>query len=104
MRESRSNTDLDAIIQRPLLVKPFPIHHQNLEMRAWLVIGHRPLTEEDRRQPIGPVRVSGDNEQLEVANYYYGLGPKTFLDMDNCLVRKQDGGEEDAAQRSDQSP
>jgi hypothetical protein len=30
-------TDLDAIIQRPLVVKIFPIHREILEKREWLV-------------------------------------------------------------------
>src|SRR5262245_28786403 len=73
-----SDSDLDAIIQRPLVVKIFPIHRENLEKRAWLVIGNRPLTPADADLPRGPVAIGGSNEQLEAANYYYGLGPKTF--------------------------
>jgi Immunity protein 26 len=85
-------SDLDAIIQRPLIVKVFPIHRENLEKREWLVIGNRPLTKADRRQPNGPLQIAGSNEQLEAANYYYGLGPKTFHNIEDCLVRKKGGG------------
>jgi hypothetical protein len=83
--------DLDAIICRPLIVKVFPIHRENLEKREWLVIGHRPLTEKDRKHPNGPLQIAGSNEQLEAANYYYGLGPKTFYNIDACLVRAKRG-------------
>jgi hypothetical protein len=83
--------DLDAIIQRPLIVKVFPIHRECLEHREWLVIGNRPLTEADRRQPNGPLQIGG-NAQLEAANYYYGLGPKAFFNIEDCLVRKNDSG------------
>jgi hypothetical protein len=85
-------SDLDAIIQRPLIVKVFPIHRENLEKRAWLVIGHRPLAEADRQHPNGPLQIAGSNEQLAAANYYYGLGPKTTYNMEDCLVRKKGGG------------
>jgi hypothetical protein len=82
-------TDLDAIIQRPLVVKSFPIHRENLEKREWIVIGNRHLTPADAEVPRGPVKIAGDNQQLEAANYYYGLGPKTFYDIDDCLVSKK---------------
>ena len=85
-------TDLDAIIQRPLVVKIFPIHRENLEKRGWLVIGNRPLTAADAKLPRGPVRIAGSNQQLEAANYYYGLGPKAFYDIEHCLLRKKGGG------------
>jgi len=81
-------SNLDAIIRRPLIVKVFPIHRENLENREWLVIGHRPLTEKDRKHPNGPLQIAGSNEQLEAASYYYGLGPKTFYNIEDCLVRK----------------
>jgi hypothetical protein len=84
--------DLDAIIQRPLIVKIFPIHRELLEKREWLVIGNRPLTEADRRHPNGPLQIAGINEQLAAANYYYGLGPKAFDNIEDCLVRKNGGG------------
>jgi hypothetical protein len=87
-----AQTDLDAILQRPLVVKIFPIHRENLEKRAWLVIGNRPLTPADAELPRGPVEIAGSNEQLEAANYYYGLGPKTFYNIEDCLVRKKTGG------------
>jgi hypothetical protein len=81
--------DLDAIIQRPLVVKIFPIHHENLEKRAWLVIGNRPLTAADDKLPRGHVQIAGANEQLEAANYYYGLGPATFYNIDTYIIKKQ---------------
>ncbi len=83
--------DLDAIIERPLVVKVFPIHREILEKREWLVIGHRPLTKADRRHPNGPLQIAGSNEQLEAANYHYGLGPKAFYNIEECLVRKNEG-------------
>ena len=84
-----SETDLDAIIQRPLVVKIFPIHREILEKREWLVIGNRPLSKEDQNLPRGPLQISGDNEQLEAANYYYGLGPASFYNIKDCLVEKK---------------
>jgi len=85
-------SDIDAIIQRPLIVKVFPIHREILEKREWLVIGNRPLTKADRCQPNGPLQISGSNEQLEAANLYYGLGPKSYHNIEDCLVRKKAGG------------
>ena len=82
-------TDLDAIVQRPLVVKVFPIHREILEKREWLVIGNRPLTSADAQLPRGPVQIAGSNEQLEAANYHYGLGPKTFYNIEDCLVRNR---------------
>jgi hypothetical protein len=87
-----ADADLDAIIQRPLVVKAFPIHREILEKRGWLVIGNRPLTAANLELPRGPLQISGSNEQLEAANYYYGLGPKTFYNIEDCLVRKKAGG------------
>lgn len=82
-------SDLDAIIQRPLIVKVFPIHRENLQKREWLVIGNRPLTDADRQQPNGPLQISGSNHQLEAANFYYGFGPKTFFNIEEFLVPKE---------------
>jgi hypothetical protein len=56
------------------------------------VIGNRPLTEEDRRHPNGPLGLTGRNLQLEAANYYYGMGPSTIFNMDAHVVQKQSGG------------
>jgi len=81
-------TDLDAIIKRSLVVKVFPIHREILEKREWLVIGNRPLTAADLKKPRGPLQISGSNEQLEAANYYFGLGPACFYNIEDCLVRK----------------
>ena len=84
-----SPTDLDAIIQRPLVVKIFPIHRELLQKREWLVIGNRPLTAADAKRPRGPLQIAGRNEQLEAANYYYGLGPKAFYNIKDCLAQKK---------------
>ncbi len=85
-------TDLDAIIERPLVVKVFPVHREILEKREWLVIGNRPLTAADSELPRGPRQIAGSNEQLEAANYYYGLGPKGFHNIEDCVVRKKASG------------
>ena len=82
-------TNLYAIIQRPLVVKIFPIHREILEKREWLVIGNRPLTAADAVLPRGPLQIAGSNEQLEAANYYYGLGPACFYNIEDCIVRKE---------------
>ena len=84
-----NEADLDAIIRRPLIVKVFPIHRELLQKRAWLVIGHRPLIEADRQHPQGPLQIAGSNEQLEAANFYYGLSPKAFYNIEDCLVRRK---------------
>lgn len=73
--------------RRRLVVKIFPIHHELLEERAWLVVGHLPLDEFDRQQPRGPYEVSGHNDQLIAANYYYGLSDKRFYNIEKCLNR-----------------
>jgi hypothetical protein len=83
-----SQSDLDAIVARPLIVKIFPIHRETLEKREWLVIGHRPVTSADAVLPRGPVSLSGDNHQLEAANYHYGLGPRTWYNIDEFVVGK----------------
>jgi hypothetical protein len=80
-------TDLDAIIARPLVVKIFPIHRENLETREWLVIGNRPLTAADAMRPRGPVQIAGANQQLEAADFYYGFRPATFYNIESCIVR-----------------
>lgn len=87
-----AQSDLDAIVSRPLVVKVFPIHRENLEKREWLVIGNRPLTPEDAKLPRGPRQIAGANEQLEAANYYYGLGPACFYNIDECIVGKRRSG------------
>jgi Immunity protein 26 len=83
---------IDAIIQRPLVVKVFPTHREVLERREWVVIGNRPLTQADDQLPRGPVQIGGSNQHLEAVNYYYGLGPKTFYNIDDCLARPKSGG------------
>jgi hypothetical protein len=67
-------------------VKVCPIHREILEMREWLVIGHRPLTTADQKLPRGPLQISGSNEQLEAANYFYGLGPASFFNIKDFVV------------------
>ena len=77
----------EEIISKPLIVKITPIHHENLEDRSqWLVVGNEPLTEEDRVKPRGPVVISGNNNQLIAANYYYGLSDESFYDVDDWVV------------------
>lgn len=46
------------------------------------------LTKDDRLHPLGPLQIGGSNQQLEAANYYYGLGPKAFYNIHDCLVGK----------------
>jgi hypothetical protein len=87
-----SSTDLDAIIQKPLIVKIFPIHRELLEKREWLVIGNRPLSKADAELPRGPNQIAGSNEQLETANYHYGLGPKAFYNIEDCMVQSKVDG------------
>ena len=87
-----SQRDLDAIIRRPLIVRIFPIHREILEQRGWLVVGNRPIAVKDEKLPRGPLHISGVNEQLEAANYYYGLGPAPFRDVDDLIVRRSGGG------------
>jgi hypothetical protein len=87
-----AETDLEAIIARPLIVKLNLIHRENLEKRAWLVIGNRPVTGDEQKLPrVRPhLSVSGSNSQLEAANYHYGfLKEKPFYDADNWLIREK---------------
>lgn len=86
-----SQTDVDAIIQRRLVVKVFPTHRETLEMREWLVIGNRPLTAADAHLPRGPLRIAGTNQQLQAANYYYGLAPASFRNIEEFIIRTCDG-------------
>jgi hypothetical protein len=87
-----SQTDLDAIIQRPLVVKVFPTHPETLEKREWLVIGNRPVTRIEAKLPRGPMQVGGENQQLQAANYYYGFGKKAFYNIEDCLAQKKRPG------------
>jgi hypothetical protein len=72
-------------------VKIFPIHREILEKRGWLVVGNRPVAAKDRRLPRGPLHISGVNEQLAAANYYYGLVPAPFRDVDDLIVPRKGG-------------
>jgi hypothetical protein len=81
-------TDLDAIIQRPLAVKAFPIHYQILRNpEEWRVIGNRPLSPQERKATRGPRILMGSNGQLEAANHYYGLARMSFSRVEELLVR-----------------
>ena len=83
---------LEAIIARPLIVKLNLIHRENLEKRAWLVIGNRPVTEVEQALPrVRPhLSISGTNSQLEAANFYYGfLNEKPFYDVETWLIREK---------------
>jgi hypothetical protein len=64
---------LESLRKLRLIVKVTPIHHELLEERSWLVIGNLPVTQKERQQPQGPLEISGSNEQLNAANYFYGL-------------------------------
>jgi hypothetical protein len=90
--ESRgmAHQQIKEIISRPLIVKITPIHHELLEDRSqWSVIGNEPLTEADLSKPHGPKVISGSNEQLIAANYFYGLSDEQFYDIDDWLVSKR---------------
>jgi hypothetical protein len=75
-----------------LAVKIFPIHREILEKREWLVVGNRPIAARDKKLPRGPLRIAGVNEQLEAANYFYGLGPAHVRDVDDLIVPRKGGG------------
>lgn len=78
---------IEKIISKPLIVKITPILHMILEDRSqWLVVGNMPLTEADRAKPRGPVIISGENEQLIAANYFYGFLGKAFYNIDEWIV------------------
>ncbi len=80
------SNDLDAIISRPLIVKVTPIHPELMEKRAWVVIGHRPMTDLDYGQPEGPNVIAGQNDQLIAANYFYKLSQEKFYNIEEYLV------------------
>jgi hypothetical protein len=82
--------DIETIVSQPLIVRPFPIHREFLEKRAWIVVGNRPLTEEEQRVPFGPLRIAGTNEQLDASNYYYGLAPAASPTVEQLLIRKKE--------------
>jgi hypothetical protein len=85
-------TDLDAIIQRPLAVKAFPIHYQILRNpEEWRVIGNRPLSPQERMSTRGPRIIMGSNGQLDAANHYYGLARMSFDGVEELLVRRKGG-------------
>jgi len=67
------STPLEELRKCKLIVKVFPIHKELMEKRSWVVFGCLPINEFDQRQPRGPLSISGTNEQLNAANYYYGL-------------------------------
>lgn len=64
---------LEQLKSLKLIVKVFPIHKELMEARSWIVFGNLPIDKSDERQPRGPLMISGKNEQLNAANYFYGL-------------------------------
>ena len=75
----------EELKKRKLIVKVFPIHKELMEARSWIVIGNLPIDEYDNGQPRGPLMISGINEQLNVANYFYGLPHEKRYQLDNLL-------------------
>lgn len=82
--ESPSLEDLKG---RKLIVKVFPIHKELMEAHSWLVIGNLPIDKLDEKQPQGPLMISGNNEQLNAANYHYGLPHQNYYRIDELLNR-----------------
>lgn len=81
------NPSLEEVKERKLIVKVFPIHKELMEARSWLVVGNLPIDELDRRQPQGPLMISGINEQLNAANFHYGLPFQKRHGIDELLNR-----------------
>jgi hypothetical protein len=78
---------LEELRRRKLIVKVFPIHTELMEARSWVVIGNLPIDEYDNRQPRGPLMISGTNEQLNAANFFYGLPHEKNYQLDELLNR-----------------
>jgi len=70
-----------------LIVKVFPIHKELMESRSWIVIGNLPIDKFDNKQPRGPAMISGINEQLNAANYFYGLPFQKRYGLDELIIR-----------------
>ncbi len=83
-----SPLDLAKIIEQPLIVKVCPIHPETLECREWIVIGHAKIQPSDKKHPRGPLAICGNNNHLEMAEYYYGLRDSMNYDRDQWIVRK----------------
>ncbi|SMP79634.1 hypothetical protein SAMN06265222_1364 [Neorhodopirellula lusitana] len=83
-----SPLDIAGIISKPLIVKVCPIHPGNLEKRAWVVLQNCKLIAKDKRRPRGPIAITGNNNQLEMAEHYYGLRKSKNYDVDEWIVDK----------------
>jgi len=82
--------DIDTIIKKPLIVKITPIHYENMQdRREWEVIDHREIKEDELKNPFGPGAISGTNDQLIAANYYYGLSDEKYYDIDKWIIKKE---------------
>jgi hypothetical protein len=79
--------ELESLRSRQLIIKITAIHYELLEEYAWTRIGNLPLSEFDRKQPRGPIRISGVNEQLAAANYFYGFTAERWSNIEEWLNR-----------------
>jgi len=77
----------EGLRKRKLIVKVFPIHKELMEARSWTVIGNLPIDRYDEKQPRGPLMISGINEQLNAANYFYGLPHQDRYGLEDLLNR-----------------
>jgi hypothetical protein len=84
-----SPLNIPEIVTKPLIVKICPIHPETLEHREWLVIGNAKLKPADKRHPRGPLSICGNNNQLEMAEYFYGLRNPRYYDRDEWIVKKK---------------
>ena len=83
--------EIDEIISRPLIVKITPIHFEIMQDKSeWLVIGNRPLKTDEMKNPHGPKSISGDNNQLIAANYFYKLTSDKYYDIDEWTIKPKD--------------
>lgn len=90
--DSRGMSPLNIadIISQPLIVKICPIHRETIQNREWLVIGTAKLKPADKKQPRGPLAICGNNNQLEMAEHFYGLRKSKYYDRDNWIIREQE--------------
>lgn len=77
----------EELKKRRLIVKVFPIHKELMEARSWIVIGNLPIDKDDDKQLRGLLMISGINEQLNAANYYYRLPHQNRHGLDDLLNR-----------------
>ncbi|TWT79634.1 hypothetical protein CA13_10380 [Planctomycetes bacterium CA13] len=84
-----SPINIAEIVTQPLIVKICPIHRETIEHREWLVIGKAKLKPADKKRPRGPLAICGNNNHLEMAEYYYGLRKPKYYDRDNWIVQKK---------------